>query len=216
MSGSNPDSFDEGAMIFVKDVDATELEVGDVITFFDPASKKNSIVTHRIIELTSIETKDANGEAITELAFITQGDFNPSPDTVAVPASNLIGRYVTHIEKIGNFTLFLDTELGMLLFIGVPVLGFILYEVIRRAMASKKTDSKTAELEAELERLRALQNAQTQKTEDTSSADSNDSTDSSESDASDDSTDSAGSSMEATSSEPSPEDSTLEDENKND
>ena len=41
-------------------------------------------------------------------------------------------------------------------FIGVPLAAFIIYDIIRRQRYTAKENKRTAELEAELERLRAL------------------------------------------------------------
>ena len=57
------------------------------------------------------------------------------------------------VRAIGTFAMFLQEPLGMLIFIGVPVAAFILFMVISKRRAP---DPKRAELEAELERLRAM------------------------------------------------------------
>ena len=53
----------EGDVIFAKDVDADDIKVGDVISFFDPASPDDAVLTHRVI---AIETdEEGNRSAIT-------------------------------------------------------------------------------------------------------------------------------------------------------
>ena len=64
--------------------------------------------------------------------------------------------YKARIPALGDFIFFLQKPLGMALFIGIPVLTFIVYDIIRRARSAKKEDNRTEELEKELERLRAL------------------------------------------------------------
>ena len=46
----------------------------------------------------------------------------------------------------------------MLVFIGVPVIAFIAYDIIRRKLQADKKQDKTRALEEELERLRAQAN----------------------------------------------------------
>ena len=152
MSGDNPDSFDTGALLLMKKTETEELKVGDVIAFFDPASKKNAITTHRIVELTELDG---------ERAFYTKGDYNGERDALPVKAGSVIGKYVFHVNGLGNFALFLQEPIGMLLFIGVPVISFILYDAIRRSRAAKAKNEDTEALKAELERLRALRNDET-------------------------------------------------------
>ena len=148
MSGNNKDSFDEGSLIFISKVDPADLKEGEVITFYDPESTKNAIVTHRIVKI----TETAGG-----LAFTTKGDANNIEDGTPVPASNIIGRYSSHINGIGNFFLFLQKPLGMVLCIGVPVILVVIYDLVyRQILVKKENDKKTEELEAEIARLKAL------------------------------------------------------------
>ena len=51
--------------------------------------------------------------------------------------------------------MFLQTPLGMAVFIGIPVCAFIIYDIIRRQRQAKKGNDETEELKKELERLKA-------------------------------------------------------------
>lgn len=145
MSGDAPDHIEPGDLIFVKGTDVDSLAVGDVITYMP--QKGTTAVTHRIIEIGS----DENGRY-----FTTKGDANNTEDKDPVYDSQVVGIYWFRIGKVGEFALFLQEPLGMALFIGLPVLGFIVYDVIRRQKATNKEQKRNSELEAELERLRAL------------------------------------------------------------
>ena len=144
MSGDAEDHIEVGDLILVGKTEAEELEVGDVIAFMEG----KVVVTHRIIEVQTGE----NGEP----EFITKGDANNAQDQRPVTANNLVGIYKARIPKVGDFALFLQTPMGMVLFIGLPLLAFIVYDIIRRQQYARKESKKTAELEAELERLRKL------------------------------------------------------------
>lgn len=144
MSGDAEDHIEVGDLIFVGKTEAEELEVGDVIAFMEG----KVVVTHRIIEVQTGE----NGEP----EFITKGDANNAQDQRPVTSNNLVGIYKARIPKVGDFALFLQTPMGMVLFIGLPLLAFIIYDIIRRQQYARKESKKTAELEAELERLRKL------------------------------------------------------------
>lgn len=146
MSGNAPDHIEVGDLIFVGKADIPNLKVGDVITFKELGSK--SFTTHRIIEV----EKGPDGQPM----FWTQGDANNTPDKDAVNVDRVVGIYKFRIPKIGDFALFLQTPLGMIIFISVPLLGFIVYDIIRRRMQAKKENQKNADLESELARLRAL------------------------------------------------------------
>ena len=153
MSGDAEDHIEVGDLIFVGKAEADELVVGDVIAFMDGTV----VVTHRIIDIQHTE----DGEPL----FYTKGDANNAADRYPVTADKLVGIYQSRIPKVGDFALFLQTPLGMVLFIGVPLLVFIIYDIWRRRRFDKKETERTAELEAELERLRALAGEAADKTE---------------------------------------------------
>lgn len=144
MSGSQEGHIETGDLIFVGAADPDELEEGDVIAYMSGGVT----VTHRI---TAIDT--SGGERL----FTTKGDANEAEDAEPVAADQIVGVYLGRIPKLGDFALFLQQPLGMLLFIGAPLLAFLVYDVIRRQRAAHRVSDREAQLEAELERLRARQ-----------------------------------------------------------
>lgn len=144
MSGDAPDHIEVGDLIFVGKAEAVDLEIGNIIAFM----QGRTVITHRIIDIQT----DQNGE----LLFYTQGDANNAPDQRPVSEKELVGIYKGRIPKMGNFAMFMQTPLGMFIFIGVPVAAFVIYDIIRRQRYAAAESQRTAELKAELERLRAL------------------------------------------------------------
>ena len=147
MSGTAPGHIEVGDLIFVSPVKPEELKAGDVIAFQEKGSL--SVTTHRIVEV----VKQENGAFV----FSTKGDANNTVDSDPVSEDRLVGIYTGRIPKVGDFAMFMQTPLGMIVFIGIPLLAFIIYDIIRRQKYANKESRKTAELEAELERLRAMQ-----------------------------------------------------------
>lgn len=143
MSGTAEDHIEVGDLIFVGKTTPEKLEVGDVIAFMEG----EIVVTHRIV---GIENGDDG------LQFRTKGDANNTEDRNLVSADNLVGIYTGRIPKVGDFAIFLQTPMGMLLFIGVPVLGFTVYDMIRRQRYANREKKKNDELQAELRRLRRM------------------------------------------------------------
>lgn len=142
MSGEQDGHIEVGDLVFAVQTDPASLAVGDVIAFMNG----QTAVTHRI---TAIDT-DADGG----LLFTTKGDANQTEDTQPVTESQLIGVYRGRLPGVGDFALFLQQPLGMLLFAGLPLLAFILYDIIRRQRSANRQNKCTQELEAELARLR--------------------------------------------------------------
>lgn len=150
MSGAAPDHIEVGDLIFVSPAKPEELKVGDIIAFMEQDA--SFVTTHRIVEI----QKQEDGTP----AYVTKGDANNVEDQNPVTADRLVGIYQRRIPKVGDFAMFLQTPLGMLVFIGLPLLAFIIYDIIRRQKYANQESKKTAEMEAELKRLRAMQKPQ--------------------------------------------------------
>lgn len=140
-----------GDLIIVSTRDPKEVNVGDVIAFFDPQSANNSVVTHRVVEIST-----ENGER----CFITQGDANNSPDVTPVPADKLVGVYSgRHFAGLGNAVMFMQSTTGFIVCVICPIILLVGYDLIRRKVYERSAKDDTAELRAELEKLRAEKKA---------------------------------------------------------
>ena len=142
LSGSMEPSIMTGDMVFVKETDPDSLKVGDVIAY----KSGSAVVTHRIVEV-----KSENGET----RYVTQGDANNAADQGMGKPADVEGIYQRRIAGAGNLAMFMQTTTGMILFVVCPLVLFVLWDVIRRQLESRKEMSRTKELEMELERLRA-------------------------------------------------------------
>ncbi|WP_320936642.1 signal peptidase I [Enterocloster lavalensis] len=142
LSGSMEPSIMTGDMVFVKETDPDSLKVGDVIAY----KSGSAVVTHRIVEV-----KSENGET----RYVTQGDANNAADQGLVKPADVEGIYQRRVAGAGNLAMFMQTTTGMILFVVCPLVLFVLWDVIRRQLESRKEVSRTKELEMELERLRA-------------------------------------------------------------
>lgn len=141
LSGSMEPEFYSGDLVLVKEVATDTLQVGDVISY----REGNSVTTHRILEI----TENTEGRK-----FVTKGDNNNVSDRNPVSENMVEGQYLFHVSKLGNFAIFMQTPIGMVIFIACPLALFILYDVVRRILFDRKKSKKTQELEAELEKMR--------------------------------------------------------------
>lgn len=156
MDGGYEDSFAEGALIFVRllgEEEKQELEAGDIVTY----RTEGSFVTHRIIQV----NRSAAGSIET---VVTQGDAptNNIPDG-AIPVENVIGLCTGSVAGLGDFAMFLQTPVGILVVIGVPVLLYIVYDVTRITLTNRRAKAAAAagaqseaEKDEEIRRLREL------------------------------------------------------------
>ena len=146
-----------GDLIIAEKIDAGQIKVGDVISFFDPAGNGSSVVTHRVIEIV-----EENG--VTK--WRTRGDNNNTEDKVLVPFENLVGIWTgTRIAGAGSVAMFLQTTPGLIVCVGCPLVLLVGYDVLRRRKYDKAKQEDTDALLAELEALRAMKAQQEDKTE---------------------------------------------------
>jgi signal peptidase len=109
--------------IVTKRVDAKDLEVGDVITYYSENPEYYGImITHRILE--KIEN---NGE----YSFVMKGDYNVSQDPMTVKESQVYGKVVMRIPKIGFIQVILSNYIGWIALIGIPALAIISYDIVK-------------------------------------------------------------------------------------
>lgn len=142
LSGSMEPEISPGDLILTKNVDPKEIKVGDIISF---RTDETTVVSHRVIEVLTEEG----------LTFQTKGDANIGDDAGIVLPEDIEGTYLFRIGGLGNLALFLQTPVGLLVFVIIPFGLFIIYDIVSRNRRSKKEKSREAVLEAELESLRA-------------------------------------------------------------
>ena len=135
--------FSAGDLIFVKEVDASTLKEGDVISFI--SQNKDSfgkIYTHMIRS----KTYDANGKP----GFVTYGTTTGTNDSVVVTYPYVMGKYVGHIDGVGNFFNFLKSTTGYIVCIFVPFMLLIIYHGVKTiSLFRKYKKEQTEELEIE-------------------------------------------------------------------
>lgn len=101
-------------VLIVKRCEAKEFLKGDIITF----QRDNKTISHRIIKI--IELSD-------DREFITQGDNNEIPDDGAVKTSQVYGKVIGKIPKVGNLVEYIQKKDG---FIRIAILAIIIFILI--------------------------------------------------------------------------------------
>ena len=155
MAGEEEGCFDDGALIFVKLLNADEKETlkeGDVITF----RSEELFVTYRITEV-------VRGEDGSVHSFRAIGD-QDAKEGVNVPLTvspeNVIGVVTGSVGGLGGFAMFLQTPVGVLVFVGVPVVAYLIYDISRITLRNKRAKAaqgeKLREKDEEIARLKAM------------------------------------------------------------
>lgn len=117
LSSSMEPDYPTGSLVYVKEVDPAELEVGDVITFL---LSHETTATHRIIEILPDENDPGT------LWFRTKGDANEVEDTNPVQDANVVGTPVFVIPHLGYVIDFIQKPPGLYLAISVGLILAIL------------------------------------------------------------------------------------------
>ena len=137
-TGSMAPVYEAGDLAVIRNMELEEaaaLEEGPVICY-----KTGEVyVTHRIV---GIEYTDSG-----EKMFVTKGDANNIPDTVRVAPSQVLGVYLYHIDNLGSFALFMQTPLGMILVVILPLLILFLafYMIDKKKMRDLMKESQKVE-----------------------------------------------------------------------
>ena len=141
--------FDAGDLVLVKEVDCSTLKEGDIIAYTSQnTSNYGETVTHKIRKLTT----DANGDP----GFVTYGTTTDTDDETIVTYPYVLGKYQSHIPKVGTFFQFLKTTPGYIVCILIPFLILILLEGIRCIRLFRKYKAEQqAELKAERDKIEA-------------------------------------------------------------
>lgn len=99
ISGSMEPDYPVGSLIYVKDVDPSEVQVNDVITFVLP---DETPATHRVVRI------DKENQC-----FYTKGDANKTEDAAPVYYKNLIGKPIFTIPCLGYVAYYIQHPPGM-------------------------------------------------------------------------------------------------------
>jgi len=118
LSGSMEPTYHTGSVIYVKDVDYTELEEGDVITFM---LDEETLATHRIVEVVP------DDEDPTVLRYRTKGDANDVVDGSLVHYKNVVGMPVFTIPYLGYFASWIQNPPGQYLALALAAIIVMLF-----------------------------------------------------------------------------------------
>lgn len=123
LSGSMVPAYPVGSLIYVREVDAADIEVGTPLTFY--VSGGAMVATHRVVEVIT-----DNGETL----YVTKGDANDMPDP-PVRYGSVIGTPVFSIPFLGYFSTWLQSGAGVIAGIALAamlLLSLLLSEVLPR------------------------------------------------------------------------------------
>lgn len=129
-TGSMRPAYDTDTLILVKKTDPSQIQVGDVISFYsaDPALE-GSVNTHRVIAVENDGTK---------WEYTTQGDANNTPDQYGTDSDALIGKVVGSSLILGKLARLVANPLIFIPVILIPLVVILISNIIRTAALAGK------------------------------------------------------------------------------
>lgn len=125
LSGSMLPEIKVKDIVVTKKVPAEELEVGDIITFIAPDTRYGGIsITHRILD-------KYYDESLGNYTYRTKGDNNNIADSALVPNSNILGKVILKIPKLGYLQDLLSSKGGLIFVVLIPCLVILSYDIMK-------------------------------------------------------------------------------------
>ena len=144
LSGSMEDEIKVGDLVIVKEQDANILKENDIIAF---RTDDGFVTTHRIINVIKKEN---------DVCFETKGDNNNTKDDAVVCSSNIEGKYLTKIAKLGNLILFIQQPLGFIIMMLIIFIICILIYMYNDRKNTKKVEFESDEEMKEFEEFKKI------------------------------------------------------------
>ena len=130
LTGSMTPAYSVGGVVYVKETDASDIEIGDVITF-RMGTNTDYVMTHRVVEM--------DGSF-----FVTKGDANNSVDPEPVAYDRLIGKVVLFVPGLAGVSEFVNSTTGRSVLVMLFATAFILWVVADIISPSTKKKKKKA------------------------------------------------------------------------
>lgn len=133
-----------GDIAVVKEVNTDSLKEGDII-----ASKEGDVVIiHRISEIVQ---DDGNKK------FITKVDNYPDETLESASPTQIEGIYKYRIPRLGNVAMFIQTPMGMIICLSIPLIILIIVQITesrRDKRFIEQTNEKQKNMEEEIKKLK--------------------------------------------------------------
>ena len=129
-TGSMAPTYGIDTMVIVKDTKASEIQEGDVISFYstDP-SLDGAVNTHRVVEV-----HEENGAR----TYVTKGDKNNVVDAYDVEEKYLIGKVVYASKLLGKLSRLVSNPIVFLAVILIPLAVILISNLVNTLVLAKK------------------------------------------------------------------------------
>ena len=118
-----------GSLIYVKEVEPSTLQVGDVVTY---QLEGDTMVTHRVVEVNPDEGY-----------LVTQGDANEDPDG-QITFDRIVGKMDFHLPYLGYISMNIRTKTGIIAICGT-LIAIILLTFIPEIFSNDEEEEEKTE-----------------------------------------------------------------------
>lgn len=129
LTGSMQPTIPVGSLIYVKEVEPSTLQVGDVVTY---QLEGDTMVTHRVVEVNPDEGY-----------LVTQGDANEDPDG-QIPFDRIVGKMDFHLPYLGYISMNIRTKTGIFAICGT-LIAIILLTFIPEIFSNDEEEEEKTE-----------------------------------------------------------------------
>ena len=129
LTGSMQPTIPVGSLIYVKEVEPSTLQVGDVITY---QLEGDTMVTHRVVEVNPDEGY-----------LVTQGDANQDPDG-QITFARIVGKMDFHLPYLGYISMNIRTKTGIFAICGT-LIAIILLTFIPEIFSNDEEEEEKTE-----------------------------------------------------------------------
>ena len=140
LSGSMETEIYSGDVAVVKELDLKEINKNDIIAF----KEDDIVITHRVIDIIN-----ENGT----IKYKTKGDNNNVEDSGYVLEEQVEGKYQFKVRRLGNFAMFAQTPIGMIVCLSIPVGLLLLIQMIDSRGNKKSQKEAQRKLQRKIELL---------------------------------------------------------------
>ena len=144
LSSSMETEIYSGDLAIVKEVDTKEIKKNDIIAF----QENGIVITHRVVDIIEEDGK---------VRYVTKGDNNEVADNDLVKPEQVEGVFIRRIARLGNLAMFMQTPVGMVVSLSIPILLLLIVQKIendKNRKAEKEFSDKEKDLQEEIERLK--------------------------------------------------------------
>ena len=127
VSGSMEPAIPKDSVVYVEDVEARDVQEGDVIAFY----REDKLVVHRVV---------VNSTVMGE--FDTKGDANNANDPDPVPYDALVGRVAVHVPMVGKFMALYASDVGKVYLLMALACGVMLNILAARMRTDQRMQIK--------------------------------------------------------------------------